>query len=513
MVTSEITSRLDQSILKFTLSNKKSHKNYIRGIDEATCRFISELREEKDICAFVSLTASCHEAENKIDYLHFIFCTMIEYIDVSFTAAMLMLLTISLVLVLALCALALNSMSNILSIVKHFKISEHNAGVTLIVLYNGIPDIISAFFFYDGDTEMLINEMLGTGLFLRAFHGGILVLLSPMTLLGTYFKRDSFAYLCGMLVLFDIYMDRETHVLMGVFSMTFYPILCGVVCYHHHIELKERIGLDHKEVSGETKMRLELTKEIEIIQVPLTSPANPLDLNIWKQFVQVINPFRKEVYDDASLWQRILIFSAIPVKLVVPVVNLRMPGFGWSRLLLVINFIFSPLIMVQFIGPEYIHICLYIGVIMAIMVFCLTKTNIPQYQLTIAFYGICCEMLITHFLAAELLSILVTLGNIIGVKRSVIGTTFLAWGNTIPEVVVYLALLNLKIKTLPLVEFLMAPLFNMTFAIGLTTLLRCADKRRYTDIQNKASLLYKYYLLIKHSLDTSWRSWAKWIMV
>ncbi|XP_055838778.1 mitochondrial sodium/calcium exchanger protein-like [Episyrphus balteatus] len=449
---------------------------------------MSELREDQDICAFVTHTASCHEAQNRIDYLNFIFCVAIDYIDVSFTLAILMLLLIASVLVLALCALALNSISNVLSIVKYFQMNEHNAGVTVMVLFNGIPDIISAFFFYDGDTEMLINEMLGTSLYLRAFHSGILILLFPVTLLATYFKRDAFSFLCGILVLFHMTSERDTNILEGIFAMTFYPILCCVVCYHHHVARKERKGFDHKEVTEEIKIRLELTKEIQIIQLPMMSHANPVTLNILKQFLEVISPFRKEIYNTASLWQKLLIFVAIPVKLLVPVVNLRMPGEGWSRLLLVVNFFLSPLIVLQFIGLQYVLYSLSIGILLAMLVFCFTKTNVPKYQLAIAFYGICCEMLITHFLAAELLSILVTLGNIFGVKRSVIGTTLLAWGNTIPEVVVYQALLSWKIKTMPLVEFLMAPLFNMIFAIGLTTVLRCIDKKSFTVVTRAGDL-------------------------
>ena len=89
------------------------------------------------------------------------------------------------------------------SISIKWKLSDNFAGVTLVALANGAPDIFSSVIGLTttGSADVSIGALLGGGLFVCTVVVGSIAVLSPCKLSGLYFTRDSLFLLITVITL------------------------------------------------------------------------------------------------------------------------------------------------------------------------------------------------------------------------------------------------------------------------------------------------------------------------
>ncbi|KAJ9597482.1 hypothetical protein L9F63_011667 [Diploptera punctata] len=79
------------------------------------------------------------------------------------------------------------------------KLSENVAGVTVLALGNGAPDIFSSIQgVYEEETELVFSEIMGGGLFVSIVVVGTLCIKSPFRLQGGLFVRDCTCYIIAV---------------------------------------------------------------------------------------------------------------------------------------------------------------------------------------------------------------------------------------------------------------------------------------------------------------------------
>ena len=123
-------------------------------------------------------------------------------------------------------------------------------------------------------------------------------------------------------------------------------------------------------------------------------------------------------------------------------------GYPWSKGFAIVSCICFPLIaglgtlpevwIVENVLPLW-SVFVIIGMIFAIVTFKGTSTHHPPRSRCTAMifliFGFCASILWIYFIANELVTILNTLGILMGISNSVLGLTVLAWANSAPDTV------------------------------------------------------------------------------
>ena len=104
------------------------------------------------------------------------------------------------------------------------KMSQNLAGVTLLALGNGAPDVISGIVASEesGGIEFTVGSLLGAGVFITCIVFSSVVLFSDsVQLTKQLFIRDVFLYLIAIiiLILFSLYGKINIYLAVGFFSL------------------------------------------------------------------------------------------------------------------------------------------------------------------------------------------------------------------------------------------------------------------------------------------------------
>ena len=134
------------------------------------------------------------------------------------------------------------------SISNKWRLSNNFAGITLVALANGAPDIFSSVIGLTttGSADVSIGALLGGGLFVCTVVVGCIAILSPCDLSGFYFTRDSFFLLITVVALATL-GAHEKVTLLSAFSLCFiYAIYIIVVLISPFLEGQVAKFLRHR---------------------------------------------------------------------------------------------------------------------------------------------------------------------------------------------------------------------------------------------------------------------------
>jgi Ca2+/Na+ antiporter len=148
-----------------------------------------------------------------------------------------------------------------------FKLSESLAGVTLLALGNGAPDVITALAASgsdDGGIFLAVGALMGGGLFISGIVSAVVMFSAdkPIHLLGRTLTRDIVFYLVALMILLSASFIGEMHIGIGIGFLALYVIYVLYVVIQDKIDerIKKRHQRERKSICIKRESDLRLTE-------------------------------------------------------------------------------------------------------------------------------------------------------------------------------------------------------------------------------------------------------------
>jgi len=105
----------------------------------------------------------------------------------------------------------------------------------------------------------------------------------------------------------------------------------------------------------------------------------------------------------------------------------------------------------------------------SISFYCLTKrSTLPSYVKTLCVFNFIMSLIWIWFVAQILVDMLKLIGTIFNIPSAFLGMTFLAFGNSLPELAVNCSLAKNGYGEMAISGSVGGPLFNLVFGFGIT---------------------------------------------
>ena len=126
------------------------------------------------------------------------------------------------------------------------RLSQNIAGVTIMALGNGAPDIFSAMAGIGQDRpELVFGSLFGAGVFVTAAVAGCVSVTRPFKLMERPFLRDVSFYLLAGFWAFYIFWRQEIRLLDSIGFLVVYLIYMAVVVVGRYIHQKNRAEIPY----------------------------------------------------------------------------------------------------------------------------------------------------------------------------------------------------------------------------------------------------------------------------
>ncbi|KAI9887031.1 MAG: hypothetical protein M1823_001175 [Watsoniomyces obsoletus] len=231
-----------QEIQPFVGNNSTSSRIIVAHPRQDKCKLV---RHAHDQCAFIK--AHCEDTEaGLLSYLSLYYCRLADAKPLAFTILVfwlgLLFMTIGIAASEFFC-INLNTIAMVLGM------SENVAGVTLLALGNGSPDVFSTFAAMSSHSGSLaLGELIGAACFITTVVAGSMALVQPFQVARSSFVRDvSFFILAGafsMVFLADGRLQLWECIVMICLYVSY---VCLVMFWHWKFERgKENVGRDER---------------------------------------------------------------------------------------------------------------------------------------------------------------------------------------------------------------------------------------------------------------------------
>ncbi|XP_053687171.1 putative sodium/calcium exchanger 7 [Sabethes cyaneus] len=480
------------------------HASYVhRDALEESCNKVHELAPS-EMCQFVMRTESCREDVFFFDYTYFLFCT-IGYENTT----LFRLGTILLVFGLLLCFTVLGTTADeyfcpvLAAISKKLKISETVAGVTILAFGNGSPDLFTAASNPSSDTELMFGELLGAAMFVIGVVGAVILIIRPFQQDPLTLVRDVvfFTFIVGWITV-CAYDERFT-LSDAVVVVVVYMVYLAAVLLQFFLLKRElstvasRISLSGEEPDDDLYYNdlrrktevfirskdLRAGSEVDITKNRVSTFASrqrpSKNRNLFQDFCSHVNPVDQEEWNSSGYLRKTLTILLIPIRSVlcftIPVVDYTVERHGWTKLLNMIHCLTLPLLFFSIIGyisKNMLDIPVWawlVGVSFLLMVaiFFTSRTDRPPcYHLAYALLAFFGSILIIYIVAQEVVSLLVTIGLVLNLSRSMLGLSVLAWGNSIGDLFSNITLAKQGYGKMAFAACMGGPLFSKIFYCG-----------------------------------------------
>uniref|UniRef100_A0A182QQX0 Sodium/calcium exchanger membrane region domain-containing protein n=1 Tax=Anopheles farauti TaxID=69004 RepID=A0A182QQX0_9DIPT len=158
----------------------EAHQNIFVSLRAQPCSNVHSVLDSER-CIFVQETEECRESVHYVDYMHFMYCVVDSSNLVLFTLAVFGLLLLVVSLGTAIYTLCINRyVDSVLYVAKSWPLNEYIAGVTLLTYGNGLAQVLSELKHHtSGDTELIYNQYLGTGVYQASFLAALVIWMGP----------------------------------------------------------------------------------------------------------------------------------------------------------------------------------------------------------------------------------------------------------------------------------------------------------------------------------------------
>ncbi len=366
------------------------------------------------------------------------------------------------------------------------------AGITLMALANGAPDVFGTFVAVSQNAYGIsVGELFGAGLFVTTVVVGGVALVSVAKVQQFSFLRDAGFYVLGIVIFMGMLLDGFVSLLDAFVMLVFYV---GYVCFASFMSLRQRRQFEAQQVVvAEEPATEDAEVDVELSPVEAVNKAEEDagdDLMVEALRVEVpdewrfpsvnlfLRKWRKKSVGRRVLW---LVFAFLRIPLTLSCPDLR--SSKWDRFWVAGTFLFSPFVVVfasglltASIGGGLSVWALTLSVAFALTaVWLLLLWRQPQppedwRQLALAFWTFLLSIAWIYLLAHELVGILQALGTLMKISDVILGATVLAWGSSVGDTVSNILVAKQGFPETSIAATFGGPLFNLLFGSSLSLL-------------------------------------------
>ncbi|XAR60241.1 hypothetical protein NMG60_11033517 [Bertholletia excelsa] len=434
------------------------------------CRGIPKLQDHHTKCSYVKAQGGC-QLGGYISYLQLYYCNFTPLLG--YTVLLLWLL----LLFYLLGDTAANYFcSSLGGLSKILNLSPTVAGVTLLSLGNGAPDMCAslAAFTAEGTNEVGLSNILGSTFFVTSAVVGIISIINrhgTVSIDKTSFLRNIVFYLFSLICLLLIVVFGKINFWGALLYLSVYVFYVLLVSYSEFCNKDKKsarkVELDPEGGSDSGTPLLGFL--IDDTEISISSNQDEKWSNTQKAKSPVRGCFEKFVYIlELPLY--------LPRRLTIPVVS----EDRWSKPYAVVSITIAPLLLTVIwssdSGSPDLMPCmigLLVGVVLGIAALVTTDSTSPPRKCLVAWYAVGFLMSITwtYIVAEELVSLLVSLGLILGISPSILGLTVLSWGTSLGDLVADVTLAtgnDIDEFQIAMSGCFAGPIFNTVASLGLS---------------------------------------------
>lgn len=311
---------------------------------------------------------------------------------------------------------------------------------------NGAPDVIASVvsFTRSGDGDVGLNSVLGGAFVISSIVVGVIsILIKPNQIIVNKpsFIRDVLFLLFSLISLIVIIVVGKINLWVAICFASIYVVYISVVwTMHLSSSEQETFAVDGNDLG---EMRIPLLGYVDEEKCNLATKNVPED----SDERQMSRCCCKQ--ESLCHYLRLVLYVMelplqLPRRLTIPMVSEE----RWSKPFAVISVILAPILLATLWNSQredmnskaklVIYIASFlIGMVLGNIAFVTTKMSRPPKLCLFPWLAGRFVMSITwtYIIAEELVSLLVSLGNIIGISPSILGVTVLAWGNSVGDLI------------------------------------------------------------------------------
>ncbi|KAL9242165.1 hypothetical protein vseg_016191 [Gypsophila vaccaria] len=447
------------------INNIAKNGGIMKLVDLKICAEIHEHKGYKSTCDFLIENPSCNSG-GFFNYINYFYCDCKKYPFVGYFVLGIWLVILFYLLGNTAADYFCCSLENVSNLLK---MSPSIAGVTLLPLGNGASDVFAsiAAFMGTGSGEVGLNGVLGGAVFITCIVVGAVSLCVSHRDVGIDkkgFIRDVCFFLFTILCLTMIVIIGNVTVLGAVVFLSIYLVYAGFAVVD---ELVKKRGKGLK-LGGFTPL-LPVAGEDSAVS-PVYSPdsqVNAVDVSpkqahwIWNSNFVMYSDYVKVTSEDYSAlgewgWsdeEELSPFSfsklcslleiplQFPRRLTIPIVE----EDRWSKMYAIASAFLAPVLLAFLWNTQHNishlsgRIAYFIGfgtgLVLSVLASLYTKTERPprRFLFPWIFGGFFMSIIWFYIIASELVSLLVSLGTILGINPSMLALTVLAWGNSMND--------------------------------------------------------------------------------
>ncbi|XP_027919685.1 cation/calcium exchanger 1-like [Vigna unguiculata] len=429
-----------------------NHARLFRDVSVEGCTDIHKYSDFDSKCLYVKSNLECR-SKGYINYLQIFYCNSGKFPILGQTLLALWLIVLFYLLGDTasnyFCS-SLEGLSNIL------RLSPTIAGVTLLSLGNGAPDFFASVVSFSGSSSngaVGLNSILGGSFFVSCVVLGVIsILVSPnqVEVEKASFIRDVLFFLLSLFILLIIIYIGKITLFASICYVSIYFLYVCAVSATHLIYGKDTTNARQYSMSCEESLAPSIPllgyvdeekQSLAEIVVVEDKDQNQKHKPASSTFGDDNNSFFDWLY-FGKLLQLLELPLCLPRRLTIPVVSKE----KWSKPFAVISVTLAPVLLAVLFNTQsenvasrssivtYIVAAL-IGIVLGNMACVTTDRCSPPTKSLFPWLagGFAMSVTWTYIIAAELVSVLVSIGSIVGVSPSVLGLTVLAWGNSLGD--------------------------------------------------------------------------------
>ncbi|XP_050215205.1 cation/calcium exchanger 1 [Mercurialis annua] len=434
-----------------TTTHNLAVQELIKTSTDGGCTGLHDLTDSISKCLYVKSQTGCRP-KGYINYLQIFYCTCGNFPFLGYTVLLLWLSVLFYMLGNTAAEYFCSSLENLSKILK---LSPTVAGVTLLSLGNGAPDVFSSIvsFTRSSNGDFGINSVLGGAFFVSCAVVGVLsILISPQEISvdKSSFIRDASFFLLSLCSLLLIFLVGRITLLAAICFLSIYFFYVCVVCLMHFHSKKEK-KLTPLIISPSSKnFTIDCSQE-DVIEmgIPLLGYVDDEKPNLTHKISNLEdeeqqNPFSSCFNLDSSFFYylgKVFYLLELPLylprRLTIPVVTEE----NWSKPYAVTSVTLAPILLAALCDTNFSVVFYltagFIGVFLGNLAFVTTKKSNPPLKCLFPWLagGFIMSITWTYIIAEELVSLLVSVGYLFGIDPSVLGLTVLAWGNSLGDLI------------------------------------------------------------------------------
>lgn len=477
-------------------SFSKSNNSPLHSTKSNECSGVHNFTDYKFQCAYVKSHSSC-SGKGYINYLQIFYCNLGQFPALGYTLLLLWLLVLFYVVGNTTADYFCPSVENLSRVMK---LSPTIAGTTLLPLGNGANDVFASFISFSGsnDSDVGFNTVLGGAFFISCFVVGIVCIsisYRQTVVDEASFVRDVLFFIFSLISLLLIIILGQINLWGAISYVSIYFFYIIVVSSMHILYgKKEKTVKPHTIFPPNSRSNFLTHKtDNDDFWSPLIEPVNEENCEFpvkdsTDQFSEQKDT-KSRVISLAALftWRFMcLLFSILelplqlPRRATIPVVSEE----KWSKAFAVTSATLAPIFLAVIWNSQIENISStsslaifmstsLLGIVLGNIAFAFTKKSSPprDYLFPWLAGGFLMSITWTYLIAGELVSLLVSFGNIFGIDPSILGLTVLAWGNSAGDLISNLAM---AVKGGPdgaqiaISSCYAGPLFNTLIGLGLS---------------------------------------------